>query len=98
MLNGLQRADLAWIESRGGHMRDHRVGSPLVDLPFPEELLTEFLARAQTRVNDVDRTSRRFQHSYRKFCDAYRFAHVEHQHLAVAAERSGLHDQLDCLF
>ena len=66
---------------------------PLVQLAGSHEVLVELLAGAQPGEHDLDFLPAR-DHALGDVGDLHRLAHVEHQHVAVAADGAGLDDEL----
>ncbi len=76
---------------------DLRVAGIRDRLAVRPELLVELLARPRADELDADVAlgllARQLDHVAREIDDAHGLAHVEHEHLAAAADRAGLDDQ-----
>ena len=77
------------------HVADQRVPGPFVRFTEPQQVLGEFLARAQAGVHDVDLACRAGHQPPRDVRDLHLLAHVEYEDFAVAPDDSGLENELN---
>jgi hypothetical protein len=70
------------------------VQRPHVALPRAEQLLVQLLAGRESGVDDVAWPGRLLDHLPGHLGDPHRLAHLQHERLAVAADRRRLDDEL----
>src|SRR5947209_5328227 len=85
---------LCWIEARHADVRDQRMNRPVVELPVTEKFLTQLLAPAQPRIDDLGRSTRDIHQLASNVSDPHRRTHVEDQRLPWPSYGTRIDDEL----